>query len=842
MNLTDTRLYQRLTELCDQRKTGVLDKDLLLGMVKRATTELATLLNRACLNFEDYTLHDEDHALRVISLMYRLMGGSVTQKLNAVELTLLILSAYAHDIGMSSAREKRDKLRESSEYRDFLLRNERAWEEAEQAKELRDLERFEFRQSMLFQDFLRLRHHLISAELVEGELQELFVINGSSFASYLATLCTSHGQDMGWVARIGLKPFATEFMVDLPFLACVLRLADYLDLDAARAPHSLFALIRPGNEVSRREWRKHQAAKFYVDSDKIVFDASFDDFFEEKALRDTLKGIERERRDIMEFLQQRRGDGLHTLSLRAKVSVSIESKGYCYEEFRFQLEYREIMSLLMGVRLYRDERVFLRELLQNALDACRHADAAASKAGRQDYKGRITVRRAREGGREILEVSDNGAGMTRTIIRDYFMRVGRSYYHSFAFKRRALDLYPVSQFGIGILSCFMKGSQLEVETSPDRNVYADAPPEDLVPRRLDIHGPHEFFVVHEVPDLPTGTTIRVFLDQPLPESLKGLVARFAGRLPYTIEIQDGQEPSQFFHPTPFDFDNDRFRSGFASFPGAFGYQHRDLEFNGRLGFDLSGKIRFFLLDAGSRRHLRLTNAGPYAEVGFSEEGETLLVVKHFDENVQNTVQLVLEPVRAAHSEATGELRADLENLLRNLDLVCEHLLHRHDSSEIEHRWSSVIAQRDALTQSANFRVHPLCVGLATDLQRATGEIESFVSGRLTLSPPNGFVTQDGINVTGIARLPSRLKLGIGYFYNIDLCGPHRLSLTASRDQIVEDECLAHLTQYLHKEIGRFLGSWFRDESFTAEEVSEYVAAVPRTLGDAAKRAFLSSEV
>jgi len=60
--------------------------------------------------------------------------------------------------------------------------------------------------------------------------------------------------------------------------------------------------------------------------------------------------------------------------------------------------------------------------------------------------------------------------MTEEMILNYFLRVGRSYYQSDEFKKmnydnkRFYDFSPISQFGIGILSCFLKGDRMEVST------------------------------------------------------------------------------------------------------------------------------------------------------------------------------------------------------------------------------------------------------------------------------------------------------------------------------------------------------------------------------------------
>ena len=132
---------------------------------------MANVLDRACVQFQDYTLHDEEHAVRVIHWMHRLLPPDVVEALTAVDLALLILSAYGHDTGMSVGRERREGLVEEDEYKDFLLSNEGAWIEAEQARESNDLTRYEYLSSRLFQEYLRGKHHELSAGLVMSLLR-----------------------------------------------------------------------------------------------------------------------------------------------------------------------------------------------------------------------------------------------------------------------------------------------------------------------------------------------------------------------------------------------------------------------------------------------------------------------------------------------------------------------------------------------------------------------------------------------------------------------------------------------------------------------------------------------
>ncbi|MFZ3375183.1 MAG: hypothetical protein WA183_06485, partial [Chthoniobacterales bacterium] len=123
-----------------------------------------------------------------------------------------------------------------------------------------------------------------------------------------------------------------------------------------------------------------------------------------------------------------------------------------------------------------DPYVFLRELLQNAIDAIR------TRRGRYADKARTVPRKQREpvfdttiyfniehdqNGDIDVTCRDFGIGMDEHIIRNYFSTAGISYYRSAEFERQHLDFEPVSRFGVGILSCFMVSDDLEVQTYRD---------------------------------------------------------------------------------------------------------------------------------------------------------------------------------------------------------------------------------------------------------------------------------------------------------------------------------------------------------------------------------------
>src|SRR3954471_16313731 len=164
----------------------------------------------------------------------------------------------------------------------------------------------------------------------------------------------------------------------------------------------------------------------------------------------------------------------------------------------FQVDLRGIVDLLSH-HLYASPRVYVRELLQNAVDAI----TAAGDPG----AGLVTITT----GADFLRISDNGIGLTEAQVHELLATIGRSSKRDeLGFARHEF----LGQFGIGLLSCFMVADEIRVHprregaepvlwTGYSDGRYAVGPGEErepgttvtLVPRRGSEH-------------LLTGTTVR----------------------------------------------------------------------------------------------------------------------------------------------------------------------------------------------------------------------------------------------------------------------------------------------------------------------------------------------
>jgi hypothetical protein len=108
---------------------------------------------------------------------------------------------------------------------------------------------------------------------------------------------------------------------------------------------------------------------------------------------------------------------------------------------------------------------------------------------------------------------------------------------------------------------------------------------------------------------------------------------------------------------------------------------------------------------------------------------------------------------------------------------------------------------------------------------------------VTLGTPAGILTQDGINIIGLKDFAAQLSLGIGYLYNLDLCGRYRFSLNPARDGVVWDEASKGVCTHLQSEIGNCLGNWFRKLRVAREIVDRYAESVPKPLREAVLSSF-----
>ncbi|HTR35037.1 MAG TPA: ATP-binding protein [Bryobacteraceae bacterium] len=512
--VTETSLFRLLVS---REITDGFDAAQISSRVNLVVEEAWPILQQVSRHFPLYTLHDPEHSYRVAQNLHRLIPQPTLEHLNSIELSVLILAAYLHDIGMASSEAEFHGWLQSPAYDEFVSAHER-WAAAvrrvqqranedvpdDSEAQLPDAEgqprgadAFEMRclQDIIYTDYLREIHAARGAEYViqrhgvRGASLHRIQVGEVNYAREVALVCQSH-----WENPSALKApqyrrdmYIGKFPVNLQYCAILLRLADVLELDPERTPATLLdfllldltktqALDNPmevASAKSAEEWAKHRAVLGYkISPDEIRIEARCSHPAIQKGLREWCDYIDAERRECRIIARDNTEEITRKYGLDLALEVRkeyIQSDGsYIYTDFQLQLDYDRIVSLLMGTQLWGDPVVVVRELLQNALDACSHRAALSRRRG-IPYTPKITFGLSyqddHEGMAAVLTCEDNGAGMSQDIVERYLIRIGSSYYQSGEFRRQGVDFKPISHFGLGLMSCFMLSDKITVDTA-----------------------------------------------------------------------------------------------------------------------------------------------------------------------------------------------------------------------------------------------------------------------------------------------------------------------------------------------------------------------------------------
>ncbi|EPD64586.1 HSP90 family protein [Streptomyces sp. HGB0020] len=199
----------------------------------------------------------------------------------------------------------------------------------------------------------------------------------------------------------------------------------------------------------------------------------------------------------------------------------------------FQVDLRGLVDLLSH-HLYSSPRVYLRELLQNAVDAI-----TARRAEQPDAPARVRLYVDSQAG-AALRVEDTGVGLTEADVHNLLATIGRSSKRADASAAGIQEVRSdfLGQFGIGLLACFVVAERIRVVSRSARTPDA-APVEwtasddgSYTVRTL----PHD---ARPEPGTTVHLTARAGAGEWLtPERVLALARDFGSLLPYDVRVGD----------------------------------------------------------------------------------------------------------------------------------------------------------------------------------------------------------------------------------------------------------------------------------------------------------------
>lgn len=480
--LEDIGLYK----LLDARSDRVAKT--FAGVLIPIASEAGEVLERIRITFPTYTRHNIQHSLKILENLSKLLGvsdagpDSHLKRVSSAEIALLILAAFFHDAGMARTEGSTpvDTIRKEHHHRGAAFVKEylatRAPLLAEDAPRLTAIVEY------------AIKCHNLSWEDME-KAREFYTTNSV----------------FGQSVRPGL-------------LAVLLRIGDLLDLDGDRACSvtSRFFPEIMQDDVSRAHYLRHRnVTEFFVGPRQITVTVECGSR-QEHQIWETWLGYLRqdiEKANTYYFIGER--DILRLPVPKTEVQKSPEAT-YEIWSLKFQIDPAGRLWDILSQSLYTGEFDYIREILQNSIDATLrrmfddpHATIDARSPRRwvpsAQYAPSVLVSLAESG--ETLVIRDNGVGMDKQALKSFLFQVAGSNYASSA-QRGAVSFPSIAKFGVGFISILTRVGKVTIHT---RSSTSD----DSEGRKVSFNSRVNEAFVDSDSEVERGTTVVLSLKTPL---------------------------------------------------------------------------------------------------------------------------------------------------------------------------------------------------------------------------------------------------------------------------------------------------------------------------------------
>lgn len=479
-------------------------------------------------DFQHFSRHDSSHSVNILEAIEMLLGKDRVDQLSAGDLWLLLECAYKHDIGMTLTYEELLELWENNEFKkyihkmiytellddrqaalfytqmDNLIRKRNQMEGIETEKQLDVSESWEVNLERclmyLVASYIRKQH----AERLEDADKRVSGIENSVIPDRLyktaITASVLHGESDYQKILTDLKECTKGFgngKMHPRFACAMLRVGDVLDIENNR--FNIRAIRHFGDlpQLSTMHRNKHKAVTHLkITRSQIEVEALSSDIDVCRVLADDFQWIDEEVQNLICYWNHIAPEELDGCTLKqSQCCVYYKKQGNLYDagmHKSIKMDTKKLIDLFMGNNIYDNDMEFIREYLQNALDATKMqlwldikdkryrnkinpgikdlkelTPLDLSKDIFENYPINVEVEIDWEKLVVDLKICDRGIGMEKSCI-DTISKIGQGWRER---KSYAEELYqmpdwlkPTGGFGIGIQSAFMTSDKIVIIT------------------------------------------------------------------------------------------------------------------------------------------------------------------------------------------------------------------------------------------------------------------------------------------------------------------------------------------------------------------------------------------
>lgn len=448
-----------------------------------------TLASEISISFPHYT----DHSITHIDALWDTADLVVPHDLplNPAEIFILGEAFLIHDLGMGLAAypEGINKLKEEPLWKDSVAAilktkfncpiKDKDIENVDQATE-----------NIVIEKILRLQHAKHAEELVKkswknNKGEDIFLINDpklrESYSDLIGRIAHSHWWPVEELENNLPKDFlgAPEFFpkewtVDAIKVACILRIADAIQIDGRRAPSFLRSIRKPKG-ISELHWNfQEHLLQPTIKDNRLVFTTKYPFKVNESEswwlCHDTLQMIDHELRKVDSLLVRTKKRlnviGVASIDDPQQLSQLIQVDNWRPIDTKIKVSnVAKLVHNLGGKQLYGNNYIVpLREVIQNASDAIR---ARRLLENEPSNFGDITIRFNADEHGDFIEIEDNGIGMSQKVLTGPFLDFGESFWgtdlmHEELPGLESKGFKSTGKYGIGFFSVFMWGEKVSI--------------------------------------------------------------------------------------------------------------------------------------------------------------------------------------------------------------------------------------------------------------------------------------------------------------------------------------------------------------------------------------------
>lgn len=475
-------------------------------------TACSDALKNVVIHYPHFSMHDSSHADTVLSKIEMLLGDRI-QQLSPTDTWLILHAAYTHDLGMVIKWEEIERVWSTSEFQDYLsslsstsdrdLQDAITWVrdlKASKQTPLWPLKTYRY-VNLLNASFFRQQHAQLSRRYLDLFGSGLKIDLGHSglirprLLKLLGRICELHTAPVHDVLTLDYETdgFGSDY-AHPRFVAMLLRLGDLLDVDNGRfnTVSELASGQLPESSIPHKE--KHSATThLLVTPSEIQFTSDCPNTQAYLEARNFVDWLESEIDFLTKYwvkIVPTVFDGFAPRFDKKELYIAGTPDIEGVAGLRFEISQKKAFQIIEGSNIYQDRFVFIREVLQNSMDASKLQLWQDLCSGTYDaWTGNLDLLHLQPHDIDpmiyrnypiCVSLSTLPDGVTQVVVKDRgtgisvesFKRmcnVGSSNAGSEKLRQEIEKmpswLRPTAGFGVGLQSIFLVTDEFEIDTS-----------------------------------------------------------------------------------------------------------------------------------------------------------------------------------------------------------------------------------------------------------------------------------------------------------------------------------------------------------------------------------------